>query len=70
LPGANSNDFRERRRENPLEIEERRLDPMKTPQTGFHPTRRFTLIARNVEFAPFAGAVSQPQGSAQSGQSP
>ena len=31
LPGTNSNDFREQRREIPLEIEQRSLDPMKPP---------------------------------------
>jgi hypothetical protein len=31
LPGMNSNDFREQRREIPLEIEQRSLDPMKPP---------------------------------------
>ena len=54
LPGTNSNDFRGQRREIPLEIEQQSLDPMKPPQTGFQPTRRFTLVARNVEFAPIA----------------
>jgi len=31
LPGTNSNDFREQRREIPLEIEQQSLDPMKPP---------------------------------------
>jgi len=56
LPGTNSNDFCEQRREIPLEIEQQILDPMKPPQAGFHPTRRFTLVARNVELAPKAAA--------------
>jgi len=54
LPGTNSNDFREQRREIPLEIEQRSLDPMKPPQTGFQPARRLTLVPRTVEFAPIA----------------
>ena len=32
---------------------------MKPPQTDFHPTRRFTLVARNVEFAQIA-AIGEP----------
>ena len=31
LAGTNANDFREQRREIPLEIEQRSLDPMKPP---------------------------------------
>jgi hypothetical protein len=38
-----------------LKIEQRSLDPMKLPQTGFHPTRRFTLVALNAEFAADSG---------------
>jgi hypothetical protein len=68
FPGTNSNDFREQRREIPLEIEQRSLDPMKPPQTGFQPTRRFTLVARNVEFAPIA--VLFPRASSDCGVRP